>query len=105
MKAALEWIHEVGANWIEDRLHRISDELVSVVESAGARVISDRSDGTRSGIVSFDLPGHAAKAVRRHCLNSGVALNARAGHVRASPHVYNNEDDLRQLSRALIAMN
>jgi selenocysteine lyase/cysteine desulfurase len=39
--------------------------------------------------------------LKKHCRKHGVAVNQRAGRVRASAHVYNNEDDIDRLVEAL----
>jgi selenocysteine lyase/cysteine desulfurase len=51
--------------------------------------------------VTFSLPNQDAAELRRHLLHVGVALANRGGKLRASPHVYQNEEDVERLIEAL----
>jgi selenocysteine lyase/cysteine desulfurase len=112
---------------IAERLLELTDALCDRLRSAGATIVSERSGRTdfqsvhertieasgrienpsyhaadrRSGIVSFDLPGRDPNRIRADCRAAGVILNCRGGHVRVSPHVYNNDADFNRLLAAL----
>jgi selenocysteine lyase/cysteine desulfurase len=94
---------------IAERLLGLTDALCDRLRSAGATIVSDRSRRTdcnpsydrRSGIVSFDLPGRDPNEIRAACRAAGIILNCRGGHVRVSPHVYNNDADFDRLLAAL----
>jgi selenocysteine lyase/cysteine desulfurase len=58
-----------------------------------------------SGIVMFDCPNHDPQRVRRHCLEHGVVLSVRERGLRASTHLYNDQEDLDRLSRALRSLH
>jgi selenocysteine lyase/cysteine desulfurase len=79
----------------------VTDRICSELNDCGFRVISPRDGERRSGIVSFEFPGADVMAVRRHCLEHGVALACRAGRIRVSAHAYNNGDDVVRLIDAL----
>jgi len=51
----------------------------------------------RSGIVNFSLPGTEPNDIRTRAVQAGVVLSCRGGGVRASLHVYNNDEDLDRL--------
>jgi cysteine desulfurase / selenocysteine lyase len=67
----------------------------------GVVIHSPKTDENRSGIVSFEIPGHDPQQLRKHCLANGVALNCRSGRLRLSAHAYNNQTDLDRLIASL----
>jgi selenocysteine lyase/cysteine desulfurase len=79
------------------RVLHVADLLVERLRSLEAELYSPHVGEHRSGIVSFSLPGHDAAALRRKLLSAGVAVAQRSGKLRASPHVYQNEEDVEQL--------
>jgi cysteine desulfurase / selenocysteine lyase len=99
--ASLRLLQSLGVSNIAAAILDISDHLCNELASLGLRVISPRSGDERSGIVSFEYPGADLLAVRRHCLDRGVALACRAGRIRVSPHGYNTRDDVARLIEAL----
>ncbi len=82
----------------------ISDQACAMLQASGARLMTQREPGHKSGIVVFEIPGHAPDAVRAHCAQSKVVLSARGSGVRISPHAYNNRSDLEQLIHAIESM-
>ncbi|MBA3483542.1 MAG: aminotransferase class V-fold PLP-dependent enzyme [Pirellulales bacterium] len=99
--ASLRLLQSLGVSNIAAAILDISDHLCNELAGLGLRVISPRNGDERSGIVSFEYPGADLVAVRRHCLNRGVALACRAGHIRVSPHGYNTREDVARLIEAL----
>jgi selenocysteine lyase/cysteine desulfurase len=91
--------HGIAA--VAARVLEISGRLCEALERAGAVVLSDRRPETASGIVSFEMPGRNPIALRRDLLDAGVVVSCRAGKLRASPHAYNNDDDVERLIDAL----
>lgn len=98
---AVTMLAELGAENIAARLRSLQDDLVDGLRGKGYRIVSSLREGERSGILSFDRPGHdpddlveALKRDRIVCLRRGDA-------VRLSPHFYNNTDDI---ARALAAL-
>jgi cysteine desulfurase/selenocysteine lyase len=79
----------------------ITDHACEELARLGLRVISPRAGEERSGIVSFEFPQADLLAVRRHCRDQGVALAARAGRIRISPHAYNTHEDIERLVQSL----
>jgi selenocysteine lyase/cysteine desulfurase len=88
---ALAVIGEVGIDGVSSRLEELTSRLASGLEKAGMRVISPRENGSRSGIVSFDPSPRSAREVAGALRESGVAVAARRGYVRVSPHWYNSK--------------
>ncbi len=99
--AAVNLLLEIGVEAIGRRVLELTDRLVEGLVERGARVLSPRSPGEASGIVSFRHgdgdPEHTARRLRKQ----QVFVVARRGGVRASPHFYNDESDLDRLLAAL----
>lgn len=105
--ASLELLLNLGlgpaASAVGDRVLEFTAQACFQLERAGAKIVSDRSPPHASGIVAFDWPGEDPQSVRQRCLRKGVVLSCRAGHLRISPHAYNNAEDLDRLLHALRA--
>ncbi len=98
---SLELLLGLGLEAIAERVLAITDLACERLHEIGAVVASIREGDHRSGIVSFELPGQDAGAVRARCLKRGVALAARSGKLRISPHAYVDENDVRRLVAGL----
>lgn len=99
--ASLALLAEYDTADIARRVLDVSERLCEGLRRVGAVVYSDRRPEAASGIVSFDVPGRNPVALRRDLLDAGVVVSCRAGKLRASPHAYNNDDDLERLIDAL----
>jgi selenocysteine lyase/cysteine desulfurase len=101
MGASVALLLSLGIENVAATVLDITDHACAELAKIGARVVSPRDGDERSGIVSFELPGVDVAAVRRRCLERGVALAYRAGRVRISPHAYNDEADIATFIKAL----
>jgi selenocysteine lyase/cysteine desulfurase len=104
--ASLEMLLDWGVGPADDRLARrvaaISDLATESLRSIGAKVLSDRSEDRKTGIVAFLPPGNEdPQEVRKRCLARNVVLSCRAGRLRISVHAYNNASDLERLTDVL----
>ncbi len=99
--ASLRMLLDAGTKNIAAAILDLTDRAAEELVALGATLCSPRSDSASSGILSFELPGFDPVAVRKHCLDQGVAFACRAGRLRVSAHGYNNDDDLAKLFDAL----
>ncbi len=99
--ASIDLLARLGIENLAAAILDITDNACSQLVDLGATICSPRNSDERSGIVSFELPGHDSNLVRKHCLEQGVALNCRSGRLRISAHAYNDEHDLGRLVAAL----
>lgn len=102
--ASLRLLLELGVENIAATILDFTDQLADVLRQHGAEVVSPWQPEQRSGIVSCVFPGRDPMAIRKHCLEHGVALNCRGGRLRISAHAYNDQQDLERLSSALDAL-
>ncbi len=101
MGASLKLLESLGIENLAASILNITDYACREIDKLGYSVASPREEGQASGIVSIDMPGVDVAAVRRHCLEQGVALAYRAGRLRISAHAYNNEADVDRFIAAL----
>ncbi len=102
--ASLSLLMQLGLEHVAECVLETGDLAIERLEQLGAEIVSPRERSHRSGIVSFRLPEHSPAAVRRQCLERKVALSARSGCLRISPHAYNDAHDIDQLINALEAV-
>jgi cysteine desulfurase / selenocysteine lyase len=96
MGAVLELMLELGPAAIEARVLELADRVRAVLLAGGALNVNE----DRSPIVTAAFPTDAG-ALALKLKERGVIVSARHGRLRVSPHFYNNEEDLIQLSAAL----
>jgi selenocysteine lyase/cysteine desulfurase len=101
MGASLELLEKYGTERIAARVLHLADTIVDRLRGLNAIPFSPHSGNHRSAIVSFELPDRDPVAVRKRCLEAGVALSHRSGKLRVSPHAYQNDDDIDRLLDAL----
>lgn len=104
MQMFLSVIREHGPNAIADRMIERADSLRELLRHRGAKILFDNTphDVHGTGIVTFEVPNQTPADFRARGLNAGVVVSCRGGGVRASVHVYNNNDDLRRLANLIV---
>ncbi len=98
---SLQLLVDLGQAAIGRRVLEITDLACERLRQAGAAIASLREGEHRSGIVSFEMPGQNSASLRQRALAAGVAMSARGGKLRISPHAYVNEDDIERLIDAI----
>jgi selenocysteine lyase/cysteine desulfurase len=99
--AALDLLLELGVDDIGRRVLELTDRLARGIDERGGHVLSPREDGCASGIVSFVMPDEAPAETAARLVARDVFVVVRRGGVRASPHFYNDEDEIDRLLDAL----
>lgn len=104
--ASIQLLLDLGMDAVAASILDFTDRACERLTEIGAKVVSDRRSDhrggqQRSGIVSFEWPGHDPMAVKRHAVRQNVVFGCRAGRLRISPHAYNNGEDLDRLVDAL----
>jgi cysteine desulfurase/selenocysteine lyase len=99
--AALELLLAADVPTIWAHVDRLCERLCDGLTRLGATVLTDRSAGHRSGIVSATFPGDDTAALGERLRAGGVVVGARSGAVRISPHGYNTAAEVDRLLDAL----
>jgi cysteine desulfurase / selenocysteine lyase len=119
LAAAVEYIEKLGIENLEARTHELSDALATRLANVpGIRLLSPAAGIGRTSLVSIAIENEAVSPdyVTRllsdthgimtrggfHCAHPlHEYLNAGAGSLRASLHVYNTEEEIEYFCRAL----
>jgi cysteine desulfurase/selenocysteine lyase len=99
--ASLRTLLELGTPALTARLRELTDHLIALLESRGARIASPRGPGEDSGIVSFEIPGRDPRELAAALRRRQIEVVVRDGRLRASPHFYNTPAQLERLVEAL----
>jgi selenocysteine lyase/cysteine desulfurase len=101
MGAVLELLFSIGPEEIENRLLDLVDRTRDVLRGRGGRLLADRHPHYDSAIVAAEFPNADMSALAVELKNHRVAVAARKGRLRVSPHFFNNGADLESLDQAL----
>ncbi len=101
LASSVDLLLGLGQAAIAARIEETTDAACERLQSMGARIVSNRAPGRKSGIVVFEIPSRDPMELRQRCLEKGVVLSCRSGRLRISVHGYNNGEDLDRLIDAL----
>jgi cysteine desulfurase/selenocysteine lyase len=101
LDASLDIIEKAGLENIERHVLRLTDLLIQKLREKRYRVVSSTRPEERSGIVAFAHPSHASEELLQTLSEAKVVVSLREGAIRASAHLYNNEEDIERLVEAL----
>ena len=96
MEASIDMMLEIGPAKIERRVLELAEQTRTLLREYGAKVNCDRSP-----IVAAKFEGVDVSRLALDLQAQRIVVAARRGHLRVSPHFYNNEGDLERLGRAL----
>lgn len=100
--AAVNLLLRAGPAAVEATVLRLADRLREELSSRGYRLVfTPATPSERSGIVSFRHPRAIPAELQTQLRISGVIISHRGDFLRASPHYYNNDQDLDRLLDAL----
>ena len=99
MEAAIDLMLEIGPDNIERRVLGLAEQTRSLLRECGASVNSYASP-----IVAAQFEGRDVSQLARDLRAKRILVAARRGHLRVSPHFYNNEADLERLRKGLLEL-
>ena len=106
LAAAADAVYERGGAWFEEIRHR-ADFLIDLLSEL-PRVTIRSPRPARSGLVSFEVEGVAAEDAVERLLEQGFILRylpAPNSYVRASTHLFNTDEELEALAKAVRALS
>jgi selenocysteine lyase/cysteine desulfurase len=101
LKAAIEFLLEVGVGEIAPVVQKLGDRIARGVQAKGYELLGNRTPDTGAGIVSFRKPGVEAPQVVAKLRSEGIIAAPRAGWVRTSPHFYISPAEIDRLVDSL----
>jgi len=99
-RRSAEYLQAIGLANIEARVKSLTTRLMDKAEDQQIKVRTPKPWEQRAGIVSLDL-GRDAKETVERLKTRDIIVSYKDGHLRASVHFYNNEDDIDHLMAAL----
>ncbi len=96
MEAAIDMVLEIGSEEIEQRVMDLATRTRALLAEFGAAVNQDAAPIVAAKFENRDVSKLALELKQKRIL-----VAARKGHLRVSPHFYNNEDDLEALRQGL----
>ncbi|MEU0871958.1 aminotransferase class V-fold PLP-dependent enzyme [Nocardia brasiliensis] len=102
--ASIDLLLDAGIAAIWAHVDQLCEQACAELTSIGATVLTDRCPEGRSGIVSVHLDGAPIPLLASRLQAEGIAVSARAGGLRVSPHGYNTTQDIDHLVRTLAAL-
>ncbi|HJX38472.1 MAG TPA: aminotransferase class V-fold PLP-dependent enzyme [Anaerolineae bacterium] len=101
LDASLDIIEKAGVENIERHVLRLTDLLIEKLQEKRYRVVSSTRPEERSGIVAFAHRYHASEELLHTLTEAKVVVSLREGAIRASVHLYNDEEDIARLLEVL----
>jgi len=99
---SLQMLAEVGIEAIAARLSHLTHIIAEGVRAKGYHLVSPRGRGETSGIVAFTSEFQDLEKIQKHLQGEHRLVVAhRGGRLRASPHIYNTENEVQQLVELL----
>jgi selenocysteine lyase/cysteine desulfurase len=94
LRAAIEFLLEVGVGEIAPVVQNLGDRIAEGVKGKGYEVLDARTPETGAGIVSFRKAGRDAAEIVRKLRAEGICTAPRAGWIRTSPHFYIRPEEI-----------
>lgn len=104
LRAAIEFLLEVGVANIAHEVQAIADQLAAGVHQKGYQLMIERTPETGSGIVSFRHPSVDCRSIASELKRNLILAAPRQGWVRMSPHFYISQENVEQVLRVLPAV-
>jgi len=95
LNASLKFFYEFGLREMERAVLDLTNYLIDRLDRRGVEIITPKDAREHSGIVSFNFAD--AEKVFERLEKQNIIISLRQGRLRAAPHFYNTEDEMRKL--------
>lgn len=96
LSKAIGFLTNIGIEKIYSHNLSLVDVLVKELRSRGGNILLKDPVSRHSSILSVDFPMENSEEIVRLLNNAKVIVSFRE-HVRISPHIYNNDNDIGKL--------
>lgn len=101
LRAAIDFLLEVGIDVIAAELLAITDRLAAGVRRKGYQLMIDRTPESASGILTFRHPSLDSRALVSELKRKRILAAPRQGWIRMAPHFYISPEDVERVLRVL----
>lgn len=101
LRAALEFIFEVGVERISRQVQALGDQIAEGAARKGYEILGWRTPETGAGIVSFRKEDIDSRLIVGQLKEQGIVAAPRQGWVRMSPHFYITAEEIARVLEAL----
>jgi selenocysteine lyase/cysteine desulfurase len=98
-KEAIKMLLGFGIENIEKRILKLTSHLIQSLYDLGLKLQTPEEPQYRSGIVNFKIG--KTKEIAQILNKKGIIVSARANGIRVSPHFYNTEEEIDELSEEI----
>ena len=97
--AAVDYLDSIGIKRIEERVLRLTDYAIQMLDQKGFEVLSPREPKYRSGIVVFKASD--AHSLWKKCRRRRIFISVRGQGIRLAPHFYNTFEEIDRLIKTV----
>lgn len=101
LEAAVNLQLELGPENVERHILGLNAVAKRGLEAKGYEIVSPQGPHEVSGNLSFRHPRRPSEELAKRLQSRAINLSIRAGHLRISPSVYNDEEEIGRLLEAL----
>ncbi len=102
LEAALELFLNIGLEKIFDHILSLQDVLIEGLEGSNFEIVSDLTPLHRSNILIFSHNDHSKnEGIQKALVEKKIFIALREGFLRLSPHLFNNEEEVKKLVEEL----
>lgn len=105
MLSGLQWLEELGLDWVYDRTQNVTQMIREVLSAIPA--VRLLNTPTHAGLTSFTIDGISPSAAVERLAESGILIRSVPDPdlIRVSTHFFNDENDIDRLRAGIEGLN
>jgi selenocysteine lyase/cysteine desulfurase len=105
LNEVIRFFLELGVQNIFNHIIDIQDKFIELIDKSKYRIESDSNPEHRSNIIIFSHVNHSKNAeIQQMLAEKNIYIAVREGYLRLAPHIYNNYEDVKILTKELNAI-